>query len=161
MKERLIKMKPELKKAAEDTELKVIEVTKEKKESDAIAEVVKKDEAVAQKAKDEANVIKMDCQKDLDEAKPILLQAEKALEVLQENKSELDKLKTYNTVSYTIQKVMQCLMYLIYPKPTQTKKNEQTMKQEIDWWAASKAKMAESGFIQKLINFDQKGVTEE
>lgn len=66
-------MKPELKKAAEDTELKVIEVTKEKKESDAIAEVVKKDEAVAQKAKDEANVIKMDCQKDLNEAKPILL----------------------------------------------------------------------------------------
>jgi len=47
MKDRLIKMKPELKKAAEDTELKVIEVTKEKKESDAIAEVVKKDEAVA------------------------------------------------------------------------------------------------------------------
>lgn len=52
-------------------------------------------------------------------------------------------------------------MYLIYPKPTQTKKNEQTMKMEIDWWAASKAKMAESGFIQKLINFDQKAVTEE
>ena len=45
-------------------------------------------------------------------------------------------------------------MYLIYPKPTQTKKNEQTMKLEINWWAASKAKMAESGFIQKLINFD-------
>ena len=42
-------MQPELKKAAEDTEKKVIEVTAEKLETDKIAEVVGKDEAVAKK----------------------------------------------------------------------------------------------------------------
>lgn len=57
MKEKLTKMVPELKIAAEETDIKVKEVTIEKVETDKIKEIVAKDEAIAQKAKDEANVI--------------------------------------------------------------------------------------------------------
>ncbi len=47
MKEKLTTMVPELKLAAEKTEIKVKEVTIEKEETDKIAAVVQKDEAVA------------------------------------------------------------------------------------------------------------------
>lgn len=70
MKEKLTKMVPELKIAAEETDKKVKEVTLEKVETDKIKEVVAKDEAIAQKAKDEANVIQMECKADLDKALP-------------------------------------------------------------------------------------------
>jgi hypothetical protein len=32
---------------------------------------------------------------------------------------------------------MQACCLLVYPKPTEKKKNQETLKSEIDWWAAS------------------------
>jgi hypothetical protein len=47
MKDKLTKMVPELKIAAEETDIKVKEVTLEKIETDKIKEIVAKDEAIA------------------------------------------------------------------------------------------------------------------
>ena len=75
-------MVPQLKKAAEDTKLKMEVVAKEKAIADKLAEGIKMEEATVQLAVDKANVIKFDCEKDLNEALPTLQAAEEALNVI-------------------------------------------------------------------------------
>lgn len=66
---------------------------------------------------------------------PALRAAENALKVL--DKKQIDLLKTMKKPPNVIRVVMKALCLLIYPKPTETFKNQETMKNEVDWWAAS------------------------
>lgn len=86
-------------------------------------------------AVNEANAIKEDCEKDLAEALPALQAAEDALKVL--DKKKLDLLKTMKSPPQVIKVVMKALCIVKYPKPTETFKNPETLKVEVDWWAAS------------------------
>ncbi len=105
-------------------------------------------------------MIAVDCKKDLDKALPAQRQAEDALRELENKKDDLGKLKTYKKVSATIEFTMKCLMYLIYENPAEKKRNEKTMKMEVDWWAASLKKMNEGGFSKLLLTYDSKSVKE-
>lgn len=51
-------------------------------------------------------------------------------------------------------------MYLVYENPAEKKRNEKTMKMEVDWWAATLKKMNEGGFSKLLLTFDSKTVKE-
>lgn len=55
--------------------------------------MISKEEAIVKVAVDEANFIKAECEKDLEEAMPLLLAAEEALRVL--DKKDLDLLKSF------------------------------------------------------------------
>jgi dynein heavy chain, axonemal len=76
MKETLTEMQPKLVIAKEETEAKIIIVTKEKGEADILKGSIAEEEAIVSVAMNEATAIKNDCQKDLDEAMPALLAAE-------------------------------------------------------------------------------------
>lgn len=93
MQKNLTDLKPQLLQAAEDTQLKMQEVEIQKGEADKIAEVISKEEAIVKVAVDEANQIKQECEKDLEEAMPLLLAAEDALRVLE--KKDLDLIKSF------------------------------------------------------------------
>ena len=69
----------------------MLEVEKEKESADVLKEAISKEEVIVQKAVDEANEIKMDCEKDLSEALPALEAAENALKVL--SPADLTELK--------------------------------------------------------------------
>ena len=75
MQKNLIALQPELKKAAEMTEIKMVEVAKEKEAADILKEAIGKEEAIVSTAVNEANLIKTDCEADLAEAMPALLSA--------------------------------------------------------------------------------------
>ena len=51
-------------------------------------------------------------------------------------------------------------MFLIVENPTEKKKNEKTLKMEIDWWAVTVKCLNTSGFINKLLDFKSKDVKE-
>ena len=61
-----------MKVAAEKTSVKMIEVEREKKQADILKESISIEEAIVQKAVDEANAIKEDCEAELAEAIPAL-----------------------------------------------------------------------------------------
>lgn len=62
--------------AKEETEKKIIIVTKEKESADVLKISIGEEEAIVSVAVNEATTIKNDCQKDLDEAMPALMAAE-------------------------------------------------------------------------------------
>lgn len=63
---------------------------------------------------------------------PALLAAENALKVLE--RKDIDVLKTMKNPPMPIKVTMQALCLILYPNPTEKKKNPDTLKIEIDWW---------------------------
>jgi len=85
MQTELEELQPVLIETSKETEKKALIVEKETIEAEKIKDVVSADEAVAQEAANEANVIKADCEKELSEAMPILEAATKALDCITRN----------------------------------------------------------------------------
>merc|ERR1719171_3456206 len=89
----ITEMQPVLKKASEETAELMVQVQKDQVEASKVAEVCAVEEASAAKAAGEANEIKADCQRDLDEALPEFYTAMKSLDAL--DKKDLQELKSF------------------------------------------------------------------
>ncbi|EAR85626.2 dynein heavy chain (macronuclear) [Tetrahymena thermophila SB210] len=158
MQEDLEALQPQLKQAAIDTEKKELEVTEQAKEADKLKKVISEEEAVVQVAVNEANEIKAECEKDLKEALPALQAAEDALRVL--DRKDIDQLKAMKNPPLPVKTVMQALCLILYPNPSEKKKNNETLRIEIDWWAASLKLLNNTGLLQTLVQFDRDNVEE-
>ena len=159
MQKNLIELQPKLKEAAANTEVKMKEVAVEKASADVLKENIQKEEAIVQVAVNEANAIKEECEKDLAEALPALKSAEDALKVL--DKKKLDLLKTMKSPPQIIKVVMRALCIVKYPKPTETFKNPETLKIEVDWWAASMKLLGNVKLLDELLEFDIENADEQ
>lgn len=84
---------------------------------------------------------------------PALKAAEDALKVL--DKKQIDILRTMKKPPNVIRVVMKALCLLIYPNPTEKIKNQETLKMEVDWWAASMSNkvLGNSKLLDDLIDF--------
>jgi dynein heavy chain len=57
--------------------------------------------------------------------------------------------------------VMQALCLILYANPTEKKKNPETMKIEVDWWAASIKLLGNPKLLSELLEFDKDNVKED
>ena len=89
---------------------------------------------------------------------PALKAAEDALKVL--DKKQIDLLKAMKKPPNVIRVVMRALCLLIYPKPDEKVKNPDTLKIEVDWWAASMKVLNNSKLLDELIAFNVDHVDE-
>ena len=89
---------------------------------------------------------------------PALKAAEDALKVL--DKKQIDLLKTMKKPPNIIRVVMKALCLLIYPKPEEKVKNPDTLKIEVDWWAASMKVLNNSKLLEELIAYNVENVEE-
>ncbi len=80
---------------------------------------------------------------------PALRAAENALKVL--DKKQIDLLKTMKKPPNVIRVVMKALCLLIYPKPDQKFKNPDTLKIQVDWWAASMKVLNNPKLLDQLV----------
>lgn len=149
MKQNLIKLQPQLKDAAEKTQIKMEEVAKEKNQADILAQGIKKEEAVVQEAVDKANAIKEDCEAELAEALPALNAAMKALEVL--DKKQIEFIKTMKAPSQVIRNVLRALCLVLYPNPTEKMKAADGIKFVTDWWAASQKVLNRANLLGDML----------
>jgi dynein heavy chain, axonemal len=144
-------LQPKLKQAAIDTEVKMKEVQENKASADVLKEGIEAEEKIVKEAVDAANKIKYECEADLAEAMPALKQAEDALKVL--DKKQLDLLKAMKKPPNVIRVVMKALCLIMYPNPTEKVKNAETLKMEVDWWAASMKLLGNSKLLDELLEF--------
>lgn len=135
MQKNLIELQPKLKVAAENTAVKMLEVEREKNSADILKEGIQKEEAIVKVAVDEANLIKEDCEKELQEALPALMAAEDALRVL--DKKDIDEIKAAKSPPIAVKNVLRALVLLMYPNPTEKMKAPDGIRFVTDWWAAS------------------------
>lgn len=76
---------------------------------------------------------------------PALEAAENALKVL--DRKDIDQLKSMKSPPTVIKIVMQALCLILYPNPSEKKKNQETLRIEIDWWAASLKLLNNQGLL--------------
>ena len=149
MKKNLIELQPKLKQAAIDTQVKMKEVQENKAEADVLKEGIQGEEKIVQEAVDAANTIKRDCEEQLAQAMPALKAAQDALKVLE--KKQIDLLKAMKKPPTVIRLVMKALCLLMYPNPTEKVKNQETLKMQVDWWAASMKLLGNPKLLDELL----------
>ncbi|KAK6626143.1 hypothetical protein RUM43_006448 [Polyplax serrata] len=152
-------LKPHLEKAAKEAAEMIEKIAADTKIAEETKASVAKDEAIASKVKEEAQIISDDAQKDLDEALPALEAAEKSLQAL--NKGDIGEVKALKTPPVGVITVIEtiCIIKGIAPKKVPgaalgTKVN--------DYWEPGKKMMADPGqFLVSLLNFDKDSITED
>lgn len=73
-------------------------------------------------------------------------------------KEDIDFLKTMKNPSLVIKLVMQTLCLVLYPNPTEKRKNQETLKMEVDWWAASQKLLNNQHLLGDLIDYDKENI---
>lgn len=89
---------------------------------------------------------------------PALEAAENALKVLE--KKDIDLLKSMKNPPIAVKTVMTALCLILYPNPTEKKKNTDTLRIETDWWAASMKLLNNQGLQQQLTGYDRDNIEE-
>merc|ERR1719258_223549 len=116
----------------------MIQVQKDQVEAEAVAEVCGVEEASAAKAAAEANEIKADCQRDLDEALPEFYSAMKSLDSL--DKKDLQELKSFAKPPPLVEVVLAAVCLLMGKKEN---------------WDEAKKLMNDTNFLSNLKSYDK------
>ena len=115
------------------------------KKDQAVADVAKakagKDEAAAQIVAEEVQVIKDDCQKDLDEALPAYYKAIKALDAL--DKKAIQEVKSFSTPPPLVATVLEAVCIMMDKPPT---------------WKEGKKLLGQMDFLDQLKNYDKDSI---
>jgi len=158
MQKYLEELKPQLIATSEETDQKMITVTKEKGEADKIAEKVGVEEAEAQKIAAEVSAIKDDCETELNKAMPVLQQAEKALKCI--TNQDISYAKKLPEPPADVRMVLEAVCILNKRAPKKTL-DPDTQKPVYDYWDTSKKMMNEIGFLRSLVDYEKEKIEEK
>jgi dynein heavy chain len=135
----LTKLAPEIEQGKKDTAELIIKVDTEEAQAKEKEAAVQVDAKEAGQAAAEANEIKADCQKDLDEAMPEYNNAIKSLDAL--DKKDVQEVKSFKTPPELVATVLSAVCLLVGRKENS--------------WDESKKFMNESTFLQQLREYDK------
>ena len=138
----LIRLQPEMKQAAIDTE-KLLETLKiDRKTAEETKLSASKAETAASKLAESCESQAADCQAELDKAMPAYHKAVKALSKL--DKKDISEMKTFTTPPLLVGVVMESVCLLLGKKQT---------------WADAKKVLGDLNFLDQLKNYDKDGLT--
>lgn len=63
--------------------------------------------------------------------------------------------------SNTIKDVLQALCLIMYPNPTEKKKNQETLRNEVEWWQASLKLLNNPKLLEEMINLNPENIDEK
>ena len=150
MQQRLESLKPELEAANIETSNMMTQVAENKLEADKVHEIVTKDEEEAREKALKTKEISDECKREVDLIQPELDKARSIVEKI--SKKDFDDLRGYKQAPLPIQYALQCLCIILDSKH-EMKKDLQTFRMVIDWWATSK-KMLLDLKLKTLLDFD-------
>ena len=127
-------------------------------DAEKIREVVAAEAAIATKAANESNAIKEICDKELAEAMPILVAAEKALGCITRN--DITYLKKLPQPPEDAKMVLSAVCVLMGQKP-EGKMDPNTQKKIYDYWPSAVRMMNQDGFLKELVGYDKENIEED
>eukprot|EP00912_Choanoflagellata_sp_UC4_P002386 UC4_evm3s1504 len=159
LQEELTKMQPMLKKAAEDAEVTMAQIAKDKVIAEETATTVGAEEKQAGAKAAETKEIADSAQRDLDEALPALDAALSALKLL--NKGDITEVKALGNPPAGVRLCIEavCIMQGIKPKRVAGEKMGTKVD---DYWAVSGSLLKDPGkFLDSLFAFDKDNIPED
>ncbi len=141
LKKELTALAPTLIQAEKDVGEFMVKVKEDQAVADVAKEKAGKDEAAAQEVASEVQVIKDDCQKDLDEALPAYYKAIKALDAL--DKKAIQEVKSFTTPPPLVATVLEAVCIMMDKPPT---------------WKEGKKLLGQMDFLDQLKNYDKDAI---
>lgn len=145
LQQKIIEFKPILDQSSKDNEVLMADLAVKSKIAEQTEAVVSKEAAEAQIQRDEVNELKTNCERELNEALPILKSAQDA--VAQIDKSALNQVKSYVNPPALVNTVLCSVALLFGFKET--------------WEDAKKNLLGDMKFLEKLIDFDVSKIPEK
>lgn len=158
LQEELTAMQPMLKQASEETEIAMVEITKNKASAQETAIEVGEKEEIATAEAAETKAIADDAQRDLDEALPALDQAVASLKSLK--KDDITEVKNFSDPPGGVKMVMEgvCIMFGVKPKMEAGEKPGQKV---ANYWAVTGPLLVNPAkFLDSLFQFDKENIPE-
>jgi dynein heavy chain len=158
LQEELTAMQPMLKQASEETEVAMVEITKNKAIAQETAIVVGEKEASATEEAAATKAIADDAQRDLDEALPALDQAVASLKSLK--KDDIVEVKNFSDPPGGVKMVMEgvCIMFSVKPKMEAGDKPGQKV---ANYWAVTGPLLVNPAkFLDSLFQYDKENIPE-
>ena len=137
----LVKMQPILQKQEADTKILLTRVEKDRADAAIQQEGAARDTQVAVKAREEVQIIKDDCQSELDQAMPAYYSAVKALQTL--DKKSITEVKSYVNPPEMVDVTMQAVCILLGVKPE---------------WKEAKLLLNDMQFLHRLMDYDKDAI---
>ena len=153
MKVELNDLKPQLQEKTEINQKMLLNLTQKAKEADAERLVCEAEERECNVQREEANQLKNDCQKDLDQVLPLLRNAVKALESL--SKDDITTIKSFNQPPKALDIVMQGLCYVLGEDSNVKWKPKEpgSMEKVQNFWEHSKKFLLNDKLIKRIKDF--------
>ena len=137
----LVTMQPILQKQDEETKILLVSVERDRAAAAIQREGAARDTQVAEKARAEVQVIKDDCQSELDQAMPAYFAAVKALQTL--DKKSITEVKSYVNPPEMVGFTMQAICILLEVKPE---------------WKEAKLLLNDMSFLDRLMDYDKDNI---
>ena len=137
----LVEMQPILQKQELDTKTLLIRVEKDRADATIQRDGANRDAEVAKKARAEVQVIKDDCQSELDQAMPAYYSAVKALQTL--DKKSITEVKSYVNPPEMVDVTMQAICILLGVTPE---------------WKEAKKLLNDMQFLDRLMDYDKDNI---
>lgn len=153
MEEELVLKKPILETMQIESQELALQIQKEVQLMEPLREQAQIEEAFVKEKFQQAELISNECQDDLSKAKPKLVAAEKALQVLDEN--DITNLKSMQKPPDTVRMVMEavCVLKKVQPEIKSDPKNPK--EKIVNYWDNAKKMLSEKDFLKSLIEYDK------
>lgn len=158
MRKELEQMKPELQEMTAKAEAYTVQIAKETAEAEVASRLVKRDEKVANKQAEAAQLLKADCEADLALAIPILDDALAALNTLKP--ADITLVKSMKNPPNTVKLVMAAVCVIKDIKPARIP-DPSTGRRILDYWGPSQRLLGDMNFLQQLKDFDKDHIKPE
>ncbi|XP_076039498.1 dynein axonemal heavy chain 7-like [Oratosquilla oratoria] len=157
MQQELVNLQPVLLTKTKEVEEKMGVVEKRRKEVAEVERVVRQDEEVANEAAEAANVIRKECEAELNLALPLLEEATAALNTIKQD--DIVFIKAMKNPPAGVKLVMEAVCVLLGEKPDRVPDPQGTGKMIEDFWAVSKRLLGDIKFKENLLNFDKENIS--
>ena len=147
LREELEAKQPLLVTKAQEVEVKTTEVETATIAAEKVREVVSAETDVAQKAADEANGIKANCEAELAKAMPALEAAIKALDAI--TKKDVTEMKSVQRLHPDVERVLQGIM-ILFSIPPEKRMDPATQRRVEAWEKPAKTMLARISFLKEL-----------
>ena len=133
----------------------MVTVNEESEKTEIVKQAVEREENSAKEAAAAANEIKMDCEKELDEAMPALDAALRSLDDL--TAKAISEIKGMKNPPSAVRVVLTAVCVLKQLRPARVK-DASTGKMDDDYWPVALKMISEMGFLASLKNFDKDNI---
>jgi dynein heavy chain len=155
----LLISKPILEEKTRKTEEIMMQITKDTAEADKTRNVVAAEQQESAKQAEAAEIIKAECQKELEQAIPELEAAIQSLKTVK--KQDLDLIKSMQRPPMPIRLALEGVAIIYGEKPVPVQDPNDRTIVTLDYFLAGKKMMNNPKFLKNLSKFDKNNITEE